>query len=110
MGTEVHTAARWTVAAGCERRVPRALTGLVVPSYRPPWQARVWPAVTENFGAACDTQTNTVGSLKGSLFTPCCPPPAGTCLASGGGDSTVKIWDFERQRCTLTFTDHKQVG
>ncbi|EFJ47004.1 hypothetical protein VOLCADRAFT_109152 [Volvox carteri f. nagariensis] len=35
--------------------------------------------------------------------------PAGVCLASGSGDSTVKIWDFEKQRCTTTFTDHKQV-
>jgi hypothetical protein len=36
--------------------------------------------------------------------------PGGTCLASGSGDSTVKIWDFEKQRCVTTFTDHKQVS
>jgi WD40 repeat protein len=35
--------------------------------------------------------------------------PAGTALATGSGDNTVKIWDFEKQRCTVTFTDHKQV-
>jgi WD40 repeat protein len=34
--------------------------------------------------------------------------PAGVALASAGGDSYVKLWDFAQQRCVLTFTDHKQ--
>jgi WD40 repeat protein len=31
-----------------------------------------------------------------------CPYPAGS------GDSTIKVWDFERQSCVQTFTDHTQ--
>jgi WD40 repeat protein len=34
--------------------------------------------------------------------------PSGMALASGSGDSTVKLWDFAQQRCVMTFTDHKQ--
>lgn len=34
--------------------------------------------------------------------------PRGTHLASGSGDMTVKIWDFEKQRCVLTFAKHAQ--
>lgn len=36
--------------------------------------------------------------------------PAGIALATGSGDNTVKIWDFEKQRCVLTLSDHKQVS
>lgn len=35
--------------------------------------------------------------------------PSGVCLASGSGDATVKIWDFEKQRCVQTFHDQKAV-
>lgn len=34
--------------------------------------------------------------------------PRGTHLASGSGDTTVKVWDFEKQRCMLTLTLHSQ--
>jgi WD40 repeat protein len=29
-------------------------------------------------------------------------------LATSSGDSTVKIWNFEKQKCVHTFTDHLQ--
>lgn len=29
-------------------------------------------------------------------------------LATCSGDSTVKIWNFEKQNCAHTFTDHLQ--
>ena len=32
----------------------------------------------------------------------------GTFLASSGGDCTVKIWDFAKQACVATYTDHNQ--
>lgn len=32
--------------------------------------------------------------------------PAYCCLLPG--DSTVKIWSFEKQRCVATLSDHKQ--
>ena len=32
--------------------------------------------------------------------------PHGAQLATGSGDSTVKIWDFANARCRHTFTDH----
>lgn len=34
--------------------------------------------------------------------------PGGASLASSSGDGTVKLWDFEKQRCVHTFTDHKK--
>lgn len=33
---------------------------------------------------------------------------SGKMLATGSGDSTVKIWNFEKQNCAHTFTDHLQ--
>lgn len=32
----------------------------------------------------------------------------GTHLASGSGDSSVKLWSFEQQRCVATYSDHTQ--
>jgi WD40 repeat protein len=32
--------------------------------------------------------------------------PSRACCCAG--DSTVKVWDFEQQKCVLTLTDHKQ--
>ena len=32
----------------------------------------------------------------------------GTHLASGAGDSTVKLWSFEKQKCVATYSDHTQ--
>lgn len=29
-------------------------------------------------------------------------------LATSSGDSTVKIWNFEKQKCVHTFSDHLQ--
>ncbi|KAG6551473.1 hypothetical protein Mapa_006896 [Marchantia paleacea] len=34
--------------------------------------------------------------------------PSGMQLASSSGDCTVKIWSFEKARCTHTFSDHTQ--
>lgn len=36
----------------------------------------------------------------------CCFHPDGTKLATSSGDTTVKIWDFSKAKCTQTFTDH----
>lgn len=35
---------------------------------------------------------------------------SGLVLATASGDHTVKIWDFKKGECTLTFVDHNQVG
>lgn len=32
----------------------------------------------------------------------------GSHLASASGDSSVKLWSFEQQRCVATYTDHTQ--
>ena len=32
----------------------------------------------------------------------------GSHLASASGDSTVKLWSFEQQRCVATYSDHTQ--
>ena len=36
------------------------------------------------------------------------PGLQGTHLASGAGDSTVKLWSFEKQKCVATYSDHTQ--
>lgn len=32
----------------------------------------------------------------------------GTHLTSGSGDSSVKLWSFEQQKCVATYADHTQ--
>merc|ERR1712139_14712 len=34
--------------------------------------------------------------------------PRGSHLATGSGDSTVKLWDFAKTSCAATFTEHTQ--
>lgn len=34
--------------------------------------------------------------------------PGGTHLASSSGDSTAKVWEFEKRKCVLTLSDHTQ--
>ena len=36
----------------------------------------------------------------------CGTPMQGTCLATASGDGTVKLWDFKRAACSVTFEDH----
>ena len=36
--------------------------------------------------------------------------PSGTLLATSSGDGTVKVWDFERSKCSQTFAEHQQPG
>jgi WD40 repeat protein len=33
---------------------------------------------------------------------------SGKLLATSSGDSTVKLWNFEKQKCIHTFSDHLQ--
>ena len=33
---------------------------------------------------------------------------SGKMLATSSGDSTVKVWNFEKQKCVHTFSDHLQ--
>ena len=48
-------------------------------------------------------------SAGGAACTRCTPPGLqGTHLASGAGDSTVKLWSFEKQKCVATYSDHTQ--
>ena len=35
---------------------------------------------------------------------------SGSQLATASGDGTVKVWDFARGKCVLTFSDHQQPG
>ena len=54
-----------------------------------------------------NTQENKKKSIiTHPLLTKRCGFNRGARLATSSGDGTVKIWDFSKAECVLTFTDH----
>lgn len=34
--------------------------------------------------------------------------PEGSCLATGSGDGSIKVWDLKKASCIQTLPDHQQ--
>lgn len=44
------------------------------------------------------------------VFTPHTHMHSGLQLATASGDGSVKVWDFSKGQCSITFTEHQQPG
>jgi hypothetical protein len=78
------------------------------------WLAGGWVAGHDHWHALATVPLDAFKASCEAQVRPHAAPPTGVCTAqthtkhNTPGDSTVKLWSFEKSKCVATLSDHKQ--